>query len=316
MFLSIIIPSYNCEKFINECISSCLTQTFGGGGDYEIICVDDGSTDNTLSCLETFHSRVNFTVIKNNHNGASCARNSGLRIAQGDYIWFVDADDLIVPQAIEILYNKVQQSNSDRILFNFCSFGNEFFGKGISNIIQFNEKNCYEGYCWLSIYKKDFLINNNIQFRDKIIFGEDEVFNYELKKTNHSFYYLDEVLYCHRIHSSSLMSTLKDINSCIVRIDSIIESMYILKKDVDDLKLNSAIDFFMKRQQLLKFLIAKLPHKKYREYVKMLKKNKLFSKEYFYVKKDEKYIKGNFLTFKISLLKIRLYYILKKKIIK
>lgn len=79
MFLSIIVPTYNCEEYIEECLNSCLNQTFKG--DYEIICVDDGSTDDTVNIIEKFTTRDNVSLVKVFHGGPSFARNCGIKKA-------------------------------------------------------------------------------------------------------------------------------------------------------------------------------------------------------------------------------------------
>lgn len=95
--VSIIIPSYNAEEWIGETINSCLNQTWK---DIEIIIVDDGSTDNTFNIAKKFE-KINVKAIRQNNNGGCSARNTGLRIAQGNYIQFLDADDLLDPLKIE-----------------------------------------------------------------------------------------------------------------------------------------------------------------------------------------------------------------------
>lgn len=88
MFLSIVIPTYNVEKYIRECLDSCINQTFKG--EYEIICVDDGSTDNTIKIIEEYTTKNNVTLIKNGHLGPSHARNSGIeKILSGGGVYLV-----------------------------------------------------------------------------------------------------------------------------------------------------------------------------------------------------------------------------------
>lgn len=95
MFLSFIVPVYNAEKYLNECISSLLQQDIPAN-DYEIICVNDGSTDGSLEILRTYENQyTNIVVIDKENGGVSAARNAGLDAACGDYVWMVDADDFI-----------------------------------------------------------------------------------------------------------------------------------------------------------------------------------------------------------------------------
>lgn len=95
MFLSIVIPAFNVEKYIAECLDSCMCQDVSND-EYEVICVDDGSTDRTGLILDDYERRCsNISVIHQANHGLPSARNTGLDRAIGDYIWFVDSDDVI-----------------------------------------------------------------------------------------------------------------------------------------------------------------------------------------------------------------------------
>ena len=95
MFLSIVVPVYNAELYLEECLHSLFTQDLPQA-DYEVICVDDGSTDKSGFILKSFSEKhPNLTIITQENSGVATARNTGLSAARGDYIWFVDADDVI-----------------------------------------------------------------------------------------------------------------------------------------------------------------------------------------------------------------------------
>ena len=95
MFLSIVVPVYNAELYLEECLHSLFTQDLPQT-DYEVICVDDGSTDKSGFILRSFSEKhQNLTIITQENSGVATARNTGLSAARGDYIWFVDADDVI-----------------------------------------------------------------------------------------------------------------------------------------------------------------------------------------------------------------------------
>lgn len=104
MKLSIIIPVYNAEKYIGWCLDSCLN--IGGviNNDYEIICVNDGSSDNSIEIIKQYENK-GIKVLTKPNGGVSSARNLGLEKAQGDYVWFVDADDMIVPNSFKTIIN-------------------------------------------------------------------------------------------------------------------------------------------------------------------------------------------------------------------
>lgn len=190
--VSVIIPVYNVENYIARCLDSILCQTFK---DFEIICVDDGSTDETLEILNAyclFDKRIK--IIKQQNKGVSAARNTGLKAAKGKYISFVDSDDWIAEDMLEKLYKNAQKHTSD---FVFCSInsvdiesGNicAYHSEKVSNIIKkyknkpFSERdldaNEYFNQhvtVWNKLYRRDFLNKNKLKFYEGLIF-EDYLF--------------------------------------------------------------------------------------------------------------------------------------------
>ncbi|MBR6099520.1 glycosyltransferase [bacterium] len=115
--ISIIVPVYNVYNYLSRCLESLVHQTFTG--DYEIICVNDGSTDNSGSILESFASQYdNIKIITQENKGLSEARNEGMKFAAGKYTLFVDSDDFIAENALELLYNYAEEHNSDVVIFD------------------------------------------------------------------------------------------------------------------------------------------------------------------------------------------------------
>lgn len=116
--ISIIIPIYNVEKFLPQTLSSVQNQTFTN---FEAICVNDGSPDNSLDIIKVFvKNDSRFKLIDQPNSGVSVARNAGIRMATGNYIMFLDGDDYLHPQAMELAYNTIEKSNVD-----ICNFGYE-----------------------------------------------------------------------------------------------------------------------------------------------------------------------------------------------
>ena len=121
MFLSMIIPIYNAGKYLAECLDSCTQQNISPD-DYEIICVNDGSTDDSPAILNAYASRFRqIKVITQSNAGVSAARNAGMDNAAGDYIWFIDADDIIVPNCLKHLRETCAETDCDRLGFSLIS---------------------------------------------------------------------------------------------------------------------------------------------------------------------------------------------------
>ena len=122
MFLSFIVPVYNAETYLAECLRSLEEQDIPKK-DYEILCVNDGSTDSSPSILAEFSAQYpNLTVIHKENGGVTTARNAGLDAAQGDYIWFVDADDFIKPGILSSLRSTAMETNCDRLIVGGYQF--------------------------------------------------------------------------------------------------------------------------------------------------------------------------------------------------
>lgn len=112
--ISIIIPVYNVENYLRQCLDSILNQTFQ---DFEIICVDDGSTDKSLEILEEYKKKDDrFVILRQNHLGAGAARNLGLKSAKGKYVQFLDSDDYFEKDMLEELYKRAIKYNSDMVV--------------------------------------------------------------------------------------------------------------------------------------------------------------------------------------------------------
>lgn len=130
--ISIIIPIYNVQKYLNKCVKSVLEQTYGN---LEIILVDDGSTDSSGEiCDKCKESDERIVVIHKKNGGLSDARNAGIDISKGEYLFFLDADDYLSPNAIEIMYSKIISENADLAICNFTwtnSEGEKFCGEDV-----------------------------------------------------------------------------------------------------------------------------------------------------------------------------------------
>ena len=199
--VSIIVPVYNTEKWLPECMNSLINQTLE---EIEIICVDDGSTDNSRKIIEEYvkkdeeilKSKKNkkdikgrIKVIHQNHQGVSAARNAGLDIASGEYITFVDSDDYVHPECYKTAYFWAINDNIDIIQYGLNRIRNEEqkkikdkskINKSDSNVLnleQFLKKSKREYVCFKMI-KSNIIKDNNIRFRTDIIISEDACFSF------------------------------------------------------------------------------------------------------------------------------------------
>lgn len=209
--VSIIVPVYNTEKYLDSCLKSIENQTLK---DIEIICINDGSKDNSLEILKNHKSKDNrIKIINQENSGVSAARNAGIRSAVGEYIAFVDSDDLISPDMCERNYNNSKKYDTDITEFGNITFrdGEEIslerkeiydeskiiFSSCQNNENPFNKLKIDGSVVWNKLWKRDFLIKNNIYFKEGISLGEDSLFDWiaiaqarrVLQDTNVFYYY-------------------------------------------------------------------------------------------------------------------------------
>lgn len=215
--VSVIIPVYNGQEYIKECIESVLFQKFLG---VEMIIVDDGSTDDTPSILRRFEQIPNITIIYSKHLGLSISRNIGIDAAKGEYILFVDADDrLHDEESLELVYCTAKKQDAKIVTYDTICFDingiaskqryiNRFpQSKYFSENKYFSEMMNSGFFCstvWSYFFKREII--NNIRFIPYIYY-EDTPFLYELLMERISVYYLNRIIYEHRLHSDSIMGS-------------------------------------------------------------------------------------------------------------
>lgn len=187
MKLSIIIPAHNAEKFIGACLYSCSNHP-----DTEVIVAENCSSDKTYDIAREYQKRYNnIKVMKLADLGVSNARNKGLEWATGDYVWFVDADDLINPDAIKYVIARCD-GQENIVRFNHYRYykSKDVLTKRFEQPpywIWFHERQFLWEVVWDRIYKRDFLIKNKIKFNNKLNFGEDQIFNLEALRANKGY---------------------------------------------------------------------------------------------------------------------------------
>ncbi|MEA4935058.1 Undecaprenyl-phosphate 4-deoxy-4-formamido-L-arabinose transferase [bioreactor metagenome] len=197
MKFSLIIPVYNVEKYIEKCVRSCLMQDIPAS-EYEIILINDGSPDNSLSIVESLGAEFSNIIIHSQDNaGLSAARNKGLSQAKGKYIWFIDSDDWIEENCLDELYEQMEKFSLDVLVFNAYEtdgfqLRNRFDEKKIKTEKVIEGKNYLYLFnnsftVWNNIFRRDFLIDNNLYFI-KNIYHEDNEF------TPRMFYFARKVM--------------------------------------------------------------------------------------------------------------------------
>lgn len=264
--ISIIIPVYNVEKYLRKCLDSCINQTLK---DIEIICVDDCSTDDSYKILEEYQQKDRRIKVlrqeKNNRQGV--ARNKGLEIATGEYIWFVDSDDYIDTKACQILYGAIKEFDVEMLCFSalrfsetdgFCHFSyDRYYHQGVqinkiyhpqTNWMEINFSNLNVAP-WAYLTKRIFI--QKFRFREGVFF-EDTDFTTILLSSVNSFCFIPYTAYFYRTNPESTMQTpitpqrLKYVIMCMESLENFIIESKINKKHFLYKFLASQIDWNLK----------------------------------------------------------------------
>ncbi len=180
--VSVIIPVYNVEKYLRQCLDSVVHQTLK---DIEIICVDDGSSDSSVSILEEYKKQdARIQIICQKNAGAGAARNAGLRIAKGDYLSFLDSDDFFEPDMLEEAYQTAETYQADFVVFgsdqfhmdkqDFVSVSWVMRMKDIPPYMPFgyrqltdNVFKTFVGWAWDKLYKRSFVLEHDLWFQEQ-----------------------------------------------------------------------------------------------------------------------------------------------------
>ncbi len=234
--LSIIIPVYNTEKYVGECLDSCVDQDIPKN-EYEIICVDDGSTDGSRKVLATYSEKYsNIHVYKQKNQGVSAARNGGISVAQGKYIWFVDSDDYIAVNCLKILLGAMEQYNAETCMFSYESVPEVRIFDSPAQI-QINSmgmlnKRRTSNNVFNIIFLRKTLIENNIFFPTNKSYGEDTFFSfmYSLYADASKILRIGGVFYYYRQRSGSAMHT-----KSVVATEKYVQSMKFMAMEYNEI---------------------------------------------------------------------------------
>ncbi len=208
--LSIIIPVYNGEKYIRECISSIL---INNTKDYEVIIINDGSTDNTQNILDELKNDK-LKIYNNKNHGVSYSRNFGIGQAEGEYLMFVDADDILNRN----WYDTVKEYFNYK--YDIVIFSNEGINSNKEILMRQVAGMNKDGICiagpFSKLYRKDFLKENNIVFISDLINGEDMIFNLSILKKTKNYKIVNNNIYIYRVNFGSAT---KSFNEKIIDTD-------------------------------------------------------------------------------------------------
>ncbi|ELC8443043.1 glycosyltransferase [Clostridium perfringens] len=271
MKISVIIPVYNCEEYIEKCLESIIMQNFES---YEIIAINDGSTDKSLEILNEYSRKYNFiTVLDRKNSGQGAARNYALKFSKGKYIMFVDSDDYLSgKKSFSFLYNQMEKNKLDLLIYNYnlisdnkvISSGLQFESDNICTQVEIIKKflntNEIEGFACNKLFRKDIILANNISFLEnqkfedipmvvkylinskKIMFNNEKIYNYVIRNGSTT-------------RKINLKILLDEVNSMDIVLNTVEKSCEEdFSKDIDNY-LNKKISLYMKYR--IKNLIRK-----------------------------------------------------------
>ena len=279
---SVIIPLYNCEKYIAECIQSILCQKYNN---YEVIIVDDGSTDSSGNIARSFaknNSKIN--VISKENGGVASARNSGLKAAIGQYIVFLDSDDIMISNALENISSVLESDGADMYvcgsyyelinnkyivnrMFDDTVFDTQMDTRTIKILCQNLSSMC------IGVYKREFLNENELFVREGITTAEDTDFYFRCLLKCKKIQLIDNALFAYRFNPQSVSNSLsyKNIRDvmmiCSERMGALLDFE---ECEVDKTK---AMDFFATKYIHFAVKINELHGKERAECIRAVKKD-------------------------------------------
>lgn len=225
---SIIIPIYNVEDCVEKCINSIIAQNYTN---YELIMVNDGSTDKSLNIIKKYENE-NIKIFSKDNRGAASARNYGLKKATGDFIWFIDSDDYICEDALDKLNKYINKNKSDVIIFKYYMQKGEniTIHKDTVNLKLEENLPLFSINLWSKVFDRKFLIDNKLYLKEGIIYEDLEITPYILCKAKSVSFY-EEPLYYY-VNRNGSVSHQKKFNTNrddkFIVIDSLIDRF---KKD-------------------------------------------------------------------------------------
>lgn len=268
--ISLIMPIYNVEKYLKRALESVQTQTFKN---FELIIVNDGSTDGSKTIAESFCKKnKNFFLINQENQGPSVARNTGLKVCKGNYIGFMDSDDYLEPEFLELLYNAATENDADIACCNFNIYYPERKLKiympftsfpGIYSKTKALRKLILDlgihYFVWNKLSRRELFFNNNLKF-DKMYFED-------ISTSPKLFYYADKIvligkaLYNYTIRDTSILHSMD-----VIKINDFIKSLGVIRNFLENEKAyknyNNHIWIYAQRVKLVSYYYILMLHAK------------------------------------------------------
>lgn len=322
--VSVIIPVYNVEKYLSQCLDSIVNQTLN---DIEIIFVDDKSLDGSYSILKEYAEKDNrIKIIENEENrGTGYSRNIAISQSSSDYIMLLDSDDWYEKDACEKAYNQISKNDDDIVFFNFvkvfdfnnssqiCNYTNKIYEHYENNSVNLAQTdktlNFFGAFHWAAIYKRDFLIKNNVKYTETVS-CEDVPFRIKAMVSADKISVIKDCLYNYRImqkqiKTRELMCIDETFNNIILAFNYVLESKYKdyflplfadcfskrIVNEIELLRLDKSKDFQLKCFKMIKDTLnlfnkyydsTKLKWKKKYKVQAFLKANSIFQYRIFY----------------------------------
>lgn len=250
--ISVIIPVYNAGKYLSICLDSILNQTLP---EIEVICINDGSSDRSLDILLSYADKDNrISVINKKNGGASSARNMGFSIAQGKYVYFMDSDDCLTINALEILYACAERNNLDSIYFNglviyddkemqelyrdsqyyyYMQTGQKYPCSGQQLFRILKQNGAYRVSVCMQMLRLEFLKEKDIKFVEGIIY-EDNIFTFVSMLQAERALKLDEALYLRRYRRNSVMTSIIQAKNVIGYLMCLRQMLFFVESELLD----------------------------------------------------------------------------------
>lgn len=297
MLMSFVVPVYNVEKYLNECLDSIFDPAVDED-EYEVIAVDDGSTDSSPEILKTYTHHKNFRIITQENGGLSDARNTGIEAATGKYIYFVDSDDFLLPRAVPVLLDLARESDCDIIDFDYRMTddkGNALpeiksqmnrtpnAGRGKDLLVEWYKREVFFEVVWIRLYNRHFIINNALLFIRGII-NEDVDWQFRCFFLAETVVYHPVVIYNYRRRVGSLSlgtDNLARLHNALKILDLLVSFRNTIDVDEDNAKylalLGDYISVFLERMINDFYKLTGSRHQKELVFIELKKRRALLS---------------------------------------